>query len=595
MNDFSAERESLGSLLQRQPPLGVAPEVAALQKLIRVRQYPLPPEGSATFLGGAPGVIPGSSHALRLWLAGTTELAHYRFHDAQRLLDEAVLRARESGDDSLAVHAGLSLAEVLFMLNDYSASLDAARSAHSCWQATGDPIHEPDALTWIGASLTQLSRYQEAFEKLHGALDKYKALGRESRACRALNYVAIVHEELGDTEEAFRLYEEALAAAEREGDPDMCGRVLSNVGEACVALGQNERGLDYLKRAIDLLAPLGADSLLAWCHYAVARVHVARKNWDLATETYEIALGLALKGGALRTRAEVLNGLGKLHASMGDYAAATRHLHQALALCEEARVERELYRTNEALADVHERYGNHEAALRHFKAFHRTRAAVYDEIARAKVSSLKSEFELEKTRQQQEIFQLRNVELASAYDELKRLHEEVTRQAELLQQISIRDGLTGTFNRRFLDERLREEVTRAARYNQPLSAALLDIDHFKSINDSLSHAVGDDVLRILAAVVSDQMRDTDLLVRYGGEEFVVLLPLTALENAGKAAEKVRAAVEGHDWKSLHPDLRVTVSIGVAQMTDAENPDGLIDAADRKLYEAKKAGRNRIRF
>jgi diguanylate cyclase (GGDEF)-like protein len=595
MTESIAEDEALAALLRRQPPIGVSPEMAALQQSIRGRRYPLPPGGSSAFLEASPEGEVGISNGLRLWIAGTIALAHYRFHDARRLLGEAVRRARESDDESLAVHAGLAHAEVLFMLNEYSASLDAARTAHSRWQATGDPVHEPDSLTWIGASLTQLSRYQEAFEKLHGALDRYKALGREARACRALNYVAIVHEELGDIEEGFRVYEEALAAAERDGDPDMCGRILGNLGEACVALGKYERGLAYLDRAITLLAPLGADSLLAWCHYAVARVHVAHKRWDRASETYEIALGLALKGGALRTHAEVLNGLGKLHASMGDYAAATRHLEQALGLCEEARVESVQFRTNEALADVHERYGNHEAALRHFKAFHRTRAAVYDEIARAKVSSLKSEFELEKTRQQQEIYQLRNVELASAYDELKRLHEEVSRQAELLQQISIRDGLTGTYNRRFLDERLKEEVTRAARYRQPLSAALLDIDHFKSINDSLSHAIGDDVLQVLATVVSEQLRDTDLLVRYGGEEFVVLLPLTALENAGKAAEKVRAAVEEHDWKSVHPGLRVTVSIGVAEMTSPEVPDSLIDAADRKLYEAKKAGRNRVRF
>jgi len=174
MNDFSAERESLGSMLLRQAPTGVSPDVAALQQSIRHRQYPLPPGGSATFLNGASREIPGTSYALRLWLAGTAELAHYRFHDARRLLGEAFARARESGDDALAVHAGLSLAEVLFMLNDYSASLEAARSAHSCWTATGNPVHEPDALTWIGAALTQLSRYQEAFEKLHGALDRYK-------------------------------------------------------------------------------------------------------------------------------------------------------------------------------------------------------------------------------------------------------------------------------------------------------------------------------------------------------------------------------------------------------------------------------------
>ena len=120
-----------------------------------------------------------------------------------------------------------------------------------------------------------------------------------------------------------------------------------------------------------------------------------------------------------------------------------------------------------------------------------------------------------------------------------------------------------------------------------------DIDFFKRINDTFSHATGDEVLKILAKLFGENTRENDLVARYGGEEFAVVFPETPLERAVEAAEKIRRTVEIYPWEHVHPDLKVTVSIGVASGTAFENADKFLDAADRELYEAKHSGKNRV--
>lgn len=152
------------------------------------------------------------------------------------------------------------------------------------------------------------------------------------------------------------------------------------------------------------------------------------------------------------------------------------------------------------------------------------------------------------------------------------------------------DALTGVHNRRFFDTRLAEEVERAIRYQEPLSLLLLDVDHFKSYNDTFGHPAGDDLLRRLGRQLRGTLRACDVLARYGGEEFAVILPNTSSEQAFPVADRLRQAVEAM------PDIhrRVTVSMGVASV-DAVSQDGaaLVSAADQGLYLAKQQGRNRV--
>jgi len=163
--------------------------------------------------------------------------------------------------------------------------------------------------------------------------------------------------------------------------------------------------------------------------------------------------------------------------------------------------------------------------------------------------------------------------------------------ADLLEttyRMAITDGLTGLFNRRHFDERLAEEIYRAARYERPFSVIILDIDHFKRHNDELGHLEADRILVQLACMVKGSVRRGDIVGRYGGDEFVILLPETDREAAGVVAERVRYAVAEKEF----PHCRVTISAGVATcQSGGSSPAELLAAADRALYRAKAAGGN----
>ncbi len=152
------------------------------------------------------------------------------------------------------------------------------------------------------------------------------------------------------------------------------------------------------------------------------------------------------------------------------------------------------------------------------------------------------------------------------------------------------DGLTGLLNHRVFQERIREELERVRRYSRPLSLILFDIDHFKKFNDSHGHPVGDEVLKMVARTIRGIVRRTDLAFRYGGEEFCLLLPETAPENAIHLAERLRIKVESN--RAVH-GLQVTVSLGVAGLRAGESAEAFIDRADKALYAAKENGRNRV--
>ena len=170
------------------------------------------------------------------------------------------------------------------------------------------------------------------------------------------------------------------------------------------------------------------------------------------------------------------------------------------------------------------------------------------------------------------------------------------RLVEQFERQAITDGLTGIFNRRYFDERLAAEMHRAKRYGHPLSLIILDIDHFKTVNDVLGHLGGDSVLCDVAALLRDRVRKIDVVARYGGEEFAVILPETGIKGAVYVAEKLRAWVEEHPFEGEErlPRGVITSSFGVAS-TDLHglDPVTLIRCADHSLYQAKLEGRNRV--
>ncbi|MCG8554851.1 MAG: GGDEF domain-containing protein [Proteobacteria bacterium] len=165
---------------------------------------------------------------------------------------------------------------------------------------------------------------------------------------------------------------------------------------------------------------------------------------------------------------------------------------------------------------------------------------------------------------------------------------------ETIYRMTITDGLTTVHNKRFLSEVLEREIPRAHRHGRQLSLLMIDIDHFKEINDTYGHLAGDAVLRDLALLIKGRLRPDDVLGRYGGEEFAAVLPETGADGAGRISEELRRMVEEHSFTQDREEISVTVSIGVAQLRKGWQGEQLFRAADEMLYAAKREGRNRVR-
>ena len=187
---------------------------------------------------------------------------------------------------------------------------------------------------------------------------------------------------------------------------------------------------------------------------------------------------------------------------------------------------------------------------------------------------------------------LRIKALQESLEERERQLEEIN---EKLQRMSMTDGLTGIANRRALEEKLKDMFEHSLRLHEPLSIVMCDIDRFKSVNDTYGHQAGDDVLKQFAQVLHHEAREIDKVGRYGGEEFMLLLPGTVLDAAVTFAERVRHCIESHTFEFEGGSLKRTMSCGVAAWPHPkiQQTDGLIKAADDALYVAKKTGRNRV--
>jgi two-component system cell cycle response regulator len=186
-------------------------------------------------------------------------------------------------------------------------------------------------------------------------------------------------------------------------------------------------------------------------------------------------------------------------------------------------------------------------------------------------------------------------------DELIRRQTEVhkvnTQMAALnaqLEKAANTDALTEMANRRHVFERLSELWSLAERHNHPTACIMLDVDHFKRVNDTYGHATGDEVLKTVARIIAEQVRRYDVCGRFGGEEFIIICPETTVEDAGKLAERVRAAIEAHPVAVENASIAVRLSAGVAaRRPDDAKPDSMIAEADAMLYHAKQNGRNQV--
>lgn len=179
-------------------------------------------------------------------------------------------------------------------------------------------------------------------------------------------------------------------------------------------------------------------------------------------------------------------------------------------------------------------------------------------------------------------------------EEIEEQKEHLRQNANQLQEAAVRDTLTGLYNRRYMADIIQAEINRATRQRQPISLMMVDIDNFKDINDSYGHVFGDYILSTVAGIFSKSMRNFDLVCRYGGDEFVIMLPGSAMENTRERADVLRRLIQDYTFALDGQTAAVTISVGISEYPAcAQTEEDLLKAADRALYSAKRNGRNTV--
>jgi two-component system cell cycle response regulator len=176
---------------------------------------------------------------------------------------------------------------------------------------------------------------------------------------------------------------------------------------------------------------------------------------------------------------------------------------------------------------------------------------------------------------------------------LREMTETLSARSETLEHAALTDGLTGMQNRRYFDDALREYLTEFRRIQKPIGLMVLDLDHFKQVNDTHGHDVGDEVLRSVASTLRDMTRYHDVVARLGGEEFAVVAPNMSEDQLFKLAERIRKAIAAGTVQAGGAKLRITTSVGLAVWDGKETGEDFYRRADKQLYQAKRQGRNRV--
>jgi diguanylate cyclase (GGDEF)-like protein len=280
--------------------------------------------------------------------------------------------------------------------------------------------------------------------------------------------------------------------------------------------------------------------------------------------------------------------LGDIHLAQGRQELAIACQTEAMDIAERLQLPLLAMDACRSLVAALEQSGDFRAALAQHRRFHALYVQLASSKAQAHARAMAVIYETEKTQALAEAQRQRA-------DRLATVNNDLVQEKEVLQRSSMEDALTGLANRRRFDEALEHAL--GARGNPPERAlAMIDVDHFKRINDRFSHLLGDEVLRRLGALLLGHCRKQDLAARYGGEEFVLILTDVDPATARATCERLRAAVEAEPWSVVHPDLHVTVSIGVVHAAEAQAPGehhNLLAIADTRLYAAKRSGRNRV--
>ena len=443
-------------------------------------------------------------------------------------------------------------------------------------------------LNKIGAVQAHQKNYSKALQILFRTLDIAQKIKDKSLEGQVLNHIGYIYVDLSEPMKGLSYLQQSYDILEGFGSGEEIGVTVNSLCVAYSKLGKYEKALAYGQKAAAYFQNNEVFQMAADAWTNIGRVYLGMGNLEQAEQALLQANHLADTYHYNRHSSIALSLLGKIQIENNLFEEAQKSLEKSLELAEEINLHSIKADCHLLLSDLHAAKGDLRMAYEHHKSFHAAKELTYKRDIANRVRVLELSHHLETAKNISEALQEQN----QALREEVRLRKLTQAKLEELSRI---DPLTGIFNRRHFFELAEREFSRARRYKRPVSAIMIDLDHFKTINDNHGHLVGDQVLAEVAQRIQENSREVDVVGRYGGEEFIILLPETSLEDAVILAERIWKSLTARPATTSKLVLPLQASLGVSSCKNGIDTPlyELIEQADQALYRAKDLGRNRI--
>jgi len=551
---------------------------------------------------------------------------------ALALLEDHIVEPAELGSSNFDPEQARNQARLLELrariLRDIGRREDAAADAarfERIAEASGEPVRQARAQFLRGTIQAERGDIAGALERFHAALRTLEATDATAELARVTNALGVAHNFTDNFARARDYYQQALELARRANDAALENSVLGNLALVIAELEGAEAGLAAHREALELARQRDDTETVANQMANICNRLVEAGRLDKAATTCPEALERVEKVGNARLIAGVRMSVGDLERAQSRLTEAKRRYEAALALAANRvpSVEVELL---EKLAALDEQRGNPARALDWLRQLLQLRQELLDRERASLIEELEVRYQVEQKEREIELLELdRELQAATLRQsnlllmgtaialvlvallalvawrgfkaksrlerELAERNQELGDALDTITRLARKDALTGLLNRRGFIELAEHEIHRHCRTAEPLSVVMGDIDHFKEINDRHGHGTGDEVLRRIAARMERAVRDIDIVCRWGGEEFVFLLPRTDPTEARKVMKRVRNRIVASPVKTQTGTFTVTLTFGIAGVeSDLETA---IEEADLAMYSGKAAGRDRI--
>jgi len=531
-----------------------------------------------------------------------------------------------------------ALREVGKAANDSKQFAEVIRRGTELLHTLGErarPAARADVLVIVGEAWYKLGDHEKALEHLLRGLELAELTRDREIELRAMGYVGFIHRDQKNHDKAVEQFTRAAELARKVGKTNYLTAAINEIGNVYYFQGQYEKALEIKYQALAIAREARLREPEAYCLNDLGDILSKLGRHPEALERFVQAEKLLSGQGRERELAFVLNSQASELVHLGRAQEAAELAGQVIEQARATGIRDLLADSLETLARAEAAGGRHAEAFAALRESNTVRGQLFDERGSRRIAELQVRFDLErKERQIRELEDAHAINslrlsrerllryaavggllllgalaflvfnryrlsvkarraLQAAHDEIHAKNQELHDANVRLERAALHDALTGLLNRRGMMERIELERIRYMRSQKPFSVVLGDIDFFKSINDRHGHQVGDHVLSGVARVIGDGVRRQDASARWGGEEFLILLPETELAGALTVAEKIRARIEEHAFEAGGGRVPVTMTFGVAQWDPAGSIDACTRQADEALYEGKRGGRNRV--